>query len=94
MSYQELSIGEPVARKDHKCTWCAEAIPKGEKHVARSYKFEGDFNSDRLHNECSEAMELVDWHYYDGGFEGGRYKRGTTQDKHGEELMLRKRDKK
>ena len=89
MSFNLLSESNPVARKPHSCVWCGEEIPKGEKYHARTYIFEG-LQSDKAHLECKSAMNKVDWHYYDGGFCGGTFKRGQTISRFGDELVLKK----
>lgn len=43
---------EPVAAKDHRCEWCGETIPKGEKHIWFSGVWEGDWQNWRMHIEC------------------------------------------
>ena len=48
----------PVAAKDHKCEWCGERIPKGEKHIQYSGVWEGEFQSWRMHHECHEIAHL------------------------------------
>ena len=57
MSYTELKYNHPTGRKDHQCEWCGENIPKGEKHMSRSYIFDGDFIAGRMHLECETAMK-------------------------------------
>lgn len=57
MGYTELSASYPRGRKDYRCEWCAEKIPKGEKHFYRAYHWEGDFSTGRMHLECEKAME-------------------------------------
>jgi hypothetical protein len=52
MSFVSLSESEPVARKPHRCIWCGEEITKGVKHFHYTGKFDGDFQSNRLHLEC------------------------------------------
>ena len=51
MSFNDVTL--PVARKQHRCEWCGEAIEKGEKHAKYVGMFEGDFQSWRMHQECS-----------------------------------------
>ena len=45
----------PVARKPHRCWWCGETIPQGERHVQFVGTFKGDFQSWRMHGECYDA---------------------------------------
>lgn len=56
MSYEEISHKEVTGRKDYKCEWCGQTISKGDKHISRAYKFDGDFGAGRMHFECAQAM--------------------------------------
>jgi hypothetical protein len=56
MSWTQLSSERPVARKEHKCDWCAEKIKKGEQYYTYTGKYDGEFQSIKMHNECYEAM--------------------------------------
>ena len=42
----------PVARKIHRCEWCGQIIPVGEKHVHHRGVWDGGFQDWRMHNEC------------------------------------------
>lgn len=44
----------PVARKDYRCEWCGQQIPKGEKHYHYVGVWEGDWQNWRMHSECFE----------------------------------------
>lgn len=57
MSYEEINISRPKGQKDYCCEWCPETILKGEVHVSRTYRFENQFVSGRMHTNCFEAME-------------------------------------
>ena len=59
MSWWELSTTTPKARKDHRCIWCGQYIHIGEKHVKHVGIWEGDFQSNRWHNECNEAANQI-----------------------------------
>lgn len=50
----------PVARKEHKCEWCGEAIIIGEKHFQFTGVWEGDWQNWRMHTECEEYSALND----------------------------------
>ena len=42
----------PVARKNYRCEWCGQTIPKGEKHVHHKGVWESEFQDWRMHQEC------------------------------------------
>lgn len=42
----------PVARKQHKCEWCGESIPVGEKHFQFTGVWESEWQNWRMHQEC------------------------------------------
>ncbi len=44
----------PKAAKEHRCIWCGEAIPKGERHAHYVGKWQGEFQDWRMHSECYE----------------------------------------
>lgn len=52
MTYVMLSETSPVARKDHRCIWCGENIPKGSKYVAERSVFDGEMQNHHWHVEC------------------------------------------
>lgn len=81
MSYQEISSKHVVAKKDYQCSWCGEGITKGEKHLSRSYKMEGNFQSDRQHLECEKAMMSMKHDDICDGYQFGEFKRGTCEAK-------------
>lgn len=56
MSYEEIQLRTPVARKQHQCEWCPEPILKGDRHVYRFYRWSGETMSGRMHQECYDAM--------------------------------------
>lgn len=55
MSYEQLSAHSLKARKDHRCVWCGEVIPKGQIHERTIGKMDGEFQSSRYHIECATA---------------------------------------
>lgn len=86
MSYQELTIKKVRPRKNHICAWCGEHINVGDVSVYRAYKYEGDFHTDYMHEECTDGMkrsmndkelreDLIDY-----GFETGAQFRGGLLD--------------
>ena len=52
-------------RKGRRCEWCGLMMPAGSVAVTRTYKCDGDFNDERMHPECYDAMGN-----YDGSGEG------------------------
>lgn len=50
----------PRARKQHRCEWCGEPIPVGEKHTQYVGKWEGEFQNWRMHNECFDSADKED----------------------------------
>jgi hypothetical protein len=47
----------PKARHEHRCEYCGQSIPKGEKHSKFSGVFEGEFQNWRMHSECYDAWQ-------------------------------------
>ena len=79
MSYEEIHHKQVKARKEYKCIWCGEKILKGEAHYSRAYKFDGDFISDRMHNECEKSLNSADHDDIMDGFMAYSFDRGTIQ---------------
>lgn len=52
MSYSLISKTRPVARKDHRCIWCGENIPKGEQYVSERSTYDDEFQNHHWHIEC------------------------------------------
>ena len=76
MSYEEIAVSYPKARKEYDCEWCPEKILKGEKHFARTYKFCGDFQNGRMHLECEKGMNKSAHDIVSEGWLPGEFKRG------------------
>lgn len=55
----------PVARKNHRCEWCGESIPAGEKYVRYVGMWESEFQNWAMHQECHDAASMSD-DIYDG----------------------------
>jgi len=79
MSYREISrITVSSARKAHRCTWCDEAIKKGDRYVRIRSVFDGEPHTSKFHCECEEAIkrtaneEAGDFEYYPGEGERGK----------------------
>ena len=52
MSMSTISTTWPVARKDYRCVWCWQPIPRGMKHYHHICKYDGELQSNRYHPEC------------------------------------------
>lgn len=50
-----FSESEPVARKDHRCHWCGEAIPKGARYWLWRGVFDHAAQTTKMHLECRRA---------------------------------------
>ena len=50
----------PTGRKDYRCEWCGQGIPKGEKHVHFVGIWEGEWQNWRMHNECHASASTND----------------------------------
>jgi hypothetical protein len=48
----------PKARKDHRCEWCGQSIPRGEVHYLFVGVWEGEWQNWRMHEECSKYANL------------------------------------
>lgn len=66
-------------RKEYTCAWCLETILTTEPHFYRAYTFDGQFMTDRLHEECSDAMynHPDRRQLNDEGFIPGEFARGS-----------------
>ncbi len=62
--YQNLTHKDVVARKEHRCDWCEEAIKKGEKYHYETFIFEGKFYDWHSHLACSRVVSAI-WDYAD-----------------------------
>ena len=60
MSDVVLTDVRVVTRKTHKCDWCGEVIQKGSNVRFISGRFEGEFFSSRMHDECDAACSRSD----------------------------------
>lgn len=51
----------PRARKQHRCAWCGEGIPVGEKYVRYVGMWEDEFQNWAMHDEChADALHTDD----------------------------------
>jgi len=47
------AINKPVvARKKHKCTYCAEPINAGDEYIYQRGNYDGNWYENKLHEEC------------------------------------------
>ena len=80
MYYVLISETTPKARKDYRCIWCNELIPKGLKHVHEVSRYDG-LQDHRWHEECIKAAR-ESWHNNDDcEFEPGSNKRGSSEER-------------
>lgn len=56
MSYSLIKETWPVARKQHRCIWCGEAIEVGLKHRHEISRYD-ELQDFRWHLECSEDAQ-------------------------------------
>lgn len=59
MICEVLSETNPVARRPHRCIWCGQAIPKGERHQHIILKYFGDLQNQRWHFECAKKADQM-----------------------------------
>ncbi len=78
MSYSEISCLEVHARRKYHCSWCSEPIEVKMKHIKRAYRFQGEFQYDRMHLECFAAMEKSDHGQISDGWSPGEFNRGEV----------------
>lgn len=68
---QHLRTATPIAAKQYTCEICRGSIEKAERHVQEVSLVEGEIQSVRLHNKCSEAareyMAIEELESYDFG---------------------------
>jgi hypothetical protein len=86
VSWTQLSESTPLARKDHKCSWCGQPIPKGTRYAYSSGIFEGRMVVNKMHPEC-DAAAIEDFREWGEGFtpyDNERPSPATQRDQHGE----------
>jgi hypothetical protein len=57
VTYALLSESFPVARKQHRCIWCGEAIPVGEKYRRERSVYDGNLQNFAWHPECAQDQQ-------------------------------------
>ena len=45
-----------IARKNHRCTYCAEGIGKGFEYIYQTGVYDGHWYTSKMHIECFEDM--------------------------------------
>lgn len=87
MSYERIDDGQQVTvRKNWRCEWCGELIPKGSLAVKRAYRWDDEFKDKRQHLECYAALERHCRLSYDGEFYPRENPRGQTQEEYDREV--------
>lgn len=66
MSFTAMGYYQPVGKKDYRCIWCGQTIPKGQKHCKQTGIFEDEFQSNRYHPECFDAAGEDNGYWGDG----------------------------
>jgi hypothetical protein len=57
MSYHCFSRKNVIARKQHACAWCGQAIDKGTQYVRENSIYFGDFQNHAWHLECDSYTQ-------------------------------------
>lgn len=78
LSYRSITDKPVKVNKPHRCGWCAHTIVKRDKAQARTYVFDGEFQSDWMHPECYEAMGRSDREAVCEGWMPGDFERGEA----------------
>jgi len=85
--YNLISTTKPTAKKEYDCIWCSEKILKGEQHVKEVGNYQGDFQSNRWHQECHCAAQLYFSENNENEFTPYDNKRGSKEIVHPVELQ-------
>lgn len=56
------------ARKHHTCGMCGRTIPKGTTYLRQAGVYDGDFYSNKAHEDCAEMWQRV---YHDFCYDEG-----------------------
>jgi hypothetical protein len=65
MSHIECYIEKvTVARKEHRCEVCREPIPARTKYTKCSAKWDGKFDSVKMHEECLAVYRFIQLDVY------------------------------
>lgn len=79
-----IDIATVKVRKDHKCKWCGEPIPKGTQASYTSGMWQGDWQNRHMHLECEDAYSAAirrDPYWAEEGFDPYMFKRGTSEER-------------
>jgi len=79
--YNLISTTKPNAKKEYDCIWCSEKILKGEQHVKEVGEYQGDFQSNRWHQECHNAAQLYFEESNENEFTPHNNERGSKKEK-------------
>lgn len=79
MSYVLIREAQQVARKPHRCIWCADRINVGERYVYERSVYDGQPQSLHWHLEC-RAEAILRWKFdpYDCEFSPGENERPAS----------------
>lgn len=67
-----------TTRKDHKCIWCAQVIPKGSQVECFSGRYDNAWSHWHMHPECSAAHDRESREVGDDSFMPYSHLRGMT----------------
>ena len=54
---RNLHRSQPVARKNHFCSYCGTLIPKGEQYYFETNVYEGQIYNWKSHKDCSHLVD-------------------------------------
>lgn len=55
MSYSLISQTQVTARKDHKCIWCGQVVPKSTSYLRERSTYDGHWQNFPWHLECKRS---------------------------------------
>lgn len=71
---QVLKTTHPIAKKEHRCNYCNQIIPIGEKYTSQANVFYGDFYVWKSHIRCGDiASKLKMYDDCDEGLDEDRF---------------------
>lgn len=75
-------------RKDHRCVWCGELIPKGSTVKFNSGRHLDSMYSQHWHDECIEPCKEHCKEGFGDGFDPHEHHRGSREIRYGDDLAL------